>query len=90
MAPVTGSAVAQRQENWPAITSLVLGIASVATPASILAAPFAIAFGIAGRRRAGAGAPHGGLATAGLVLGLVALLVVVLVFLLFFGLFSPS
>jgi hypothetical protein len=35
----------------------------------ILAAPFAIVFGITGRRRAREGASQGGLATAGLALG---------------------
>ena len=61
-------------ENGPAIAALILGIASIALPViGILAAPFAIAFGIAGRRRARAGARQGGLATAGLTLGAIGL-----------------
>ena len=57
-------------ENGSAIASLILGITSVVVPIlGILAAPFAIVFGIAGRRRAREGARQGGLATAGLTLG---------------------
>jgi uncharacterized protein YndB with AHSA1/START domain len=49
---------------------LILGITSVVVPIlGILAAPFAIVFGIPGRRRAREGARQGGLATAGLTLG---------------------
>jgi hypothetical protein len=61
-----------RQES--AIVSLILGSAAVVLPLiGLLAAPFAIAFGIAGRNRARRGSPHGGLATAGLTLGVIAL-----------------
>ncbi len=57
-------------ENGSAIASLILGITSVVVPfLGFLAAPFAIIFGIAGRRRAREGARQGGLATAGLTLG---------------------
>jgi uncharacterized protein YndB with AHSA1/START domain len=62
------------RENNPAIVSLILGIAGIVLPLlGLLAAPFAIAFGIAGRRRSRGGAPHGGMATAGLTLGAIAL-----------------
>jgi uncharacterized protein YndB with AHSA1/START domain len=61
-------------DNGPAIASLILGIASIVLPVvGILAAPFAIAFGIVGRRRARAGARQGGMATAGLTLGAIGL-----------------
>ena len=39
----------------------------------LLAAPFAIGFGLVGRRRARSGARHAGLATAGLTLGAIGL-----------------
>lgn len=62
------------RDNNPAIVSLILGITAVVLPLlGLLAAPFAIAFGIAGRHRARHGSPHGGLATAGLTLGVIAL-----------------
>jgi uncharacterized protein YndB with AHSA1/START domain len=65
---------AASRDNGPAIASLILGIASIVLPIlGILAAPFAIAFGIAGRRRAREGARQGGLATAGLTLGAIGL-----------------
>jgi len=57
-------------DNGSAIASLILGITSVVVPfLGFLAAPFAIIFGIAGRRRAREGVRQGGLATAGLTLG---------------------
>jgi uncharacterized protein YndB with AHSA1/START domain len=62
------------RDNNPAIVSLILGIAGIVLPLiGLLAAPFAIAFGITGRRRARDGAPRGGMATAGLTLGAIAL-----------------
>ena len=62
------------RDNNAAITSLILGITSIVLPLiGLLAAPFAIIFGIVGRRRARAGAPRGGMATAGLTLGAIAL-----------------
>jgi uncharacterized protein YndB with AHSA1/START domain len=62
------------RDNGPAIASLILGITSVVLPIlGFLAAPFAIGFGIAGRRRAREGARQGGLATAGLTLGAIGL-----------------
>jgi uncharacterized protein YndB with AHSA1/START domain len=62
------------RDNGPAIASLILGITSVVLPIlGLLAAPFAIAFGIAGRWRARQGVRHGGLATAGLTLGAIGL-----------------
>jgi uncharacterized protein YndB with AHSA1/START domain len=58
------------RDNGSAIASLILGITSMVVPIlGILAAPFAIVFGITGRRRAREGASQGGLATAGLTLG---------------------
>jgi uncharacterized protein YndB with AHSA1/START domain len=61
-------------DNHAAIASLILGITAIVLPLiGVLAAPFAIIFGIIGRRRAHAGAQHGGLATAGLTLGAIAL-----------------
>jgi len=66
--------VAASRDNGPAIASLILGITSVVLPAlGLLAAPFAIGFGIAGRRRAKKGARQGGVATAGLTLGAIGL-----------------
>jgi uncharacterized protein YndB with AHSA1/START domain len=57
-------------DNGSAIASLILGITSIVVPIlGFLAAPFAIVFGIIGRRRAREGARQGGLATAGLTLG---------------------
>lgn len=62
------------QDNGAAVASLILGIASVVLPLlGLLAAPFAIIFGITGRRRARHGVRHGGLATAGLTLGCIGL-----------------
>ncbi|MGH8892466.1 MAG: SRPBCC domain-containing protein [Actinomycetes bacterium] len=62
------------RDNGPAIASLILGISSIVVPLlGIVAAPFAIAFGIAGRRRARSGAGHGGVAAAGLTLGAIGL-----------------
>jgi uncharacterized protein YndB with AHSA1/START domain len=61
-------------DNGAAIASLILGIASIVLPIlGLLAAPFAIAFGIVGRRRARLGARHGGMATAGVTLGAIGL-----------------
>jgi uncharacterized protein YndB with AHSA1/START domain len=58
------------RDNGPALASLILGISTVLVPIlGILAAPFAITFGIAGRRRAREGARQGGFATAGITLG---------------------
>jgi uncharacterized protein YndB with AHSA1/START domain len=57
-------------ENGAALAALILGITSVVVPIlGILAAPFAVLFGIIGRRRARQGARQGGFATAGLTLG---------------------
>ena len=70
-------------DNWPAIGALVCGVLSYVTPVAIITAPLAIFLGIDGRRRARAGAPYGGLATAGVVLGAVGLAVAVLFFVLF-------
>jgi uncharacterized protein YndB with AHSA1/START domain len=65
---------AASRDNAPAVASLILGIASIVLPVlGIVAAPFAIAFGIVGRRRARQGARQGGLATAGLTLGAIGL-----------------
>ncbi|HEX5878505.1 MAG TPA: DUF4190 domain-containing protein, partial [Actinomycetota bacterium] len=62
------------RDNGAAIASLILGITSLVLPVlGIIAAPFAIGFGIAGRRRARRGARQGGLATAGLTLGAIGL-----------------
>jgi len=63
-----------RESNGLAIASLVLGIVSVvlmclwymAIPCAILA----VIFGVIGRQNAQAGAPNGGMATAGLILGI--------------------
>lgn len=75
----------------PAIASLILGIASVVLPLlGILAAPFAIAFGIVGRRRARRGARQGGLATAGLTLGAIGLALWAVIGLLGLGFVSES
>jgi uncharacterized protein YndB with AHSA1/START domain len=60
-------------DNGPAIAALILGIASLLPILGLLTAPFAIGFGIAGRRRARRGAPRGGMATAGLTLGAIGL-----------------
>jgi hypothetical protein len=67
--------------NPDAIVSLVCGILSFVSPLGIITAPLAVYFGIVGRRRARNGAPHDGLATAGLVLGVVGVVLVVLFFL---------
>jgi uncharacterized protein YndB with AHSA1/START domain len=57
-------------DNGAALASLILGITSVLVPVlGILAAPFAMLFGVIGRRRAREGARQGGFATAGLTLG---------------------
>jgi uncharacterized protein YndB with AHSA1/START domain len=81
------------QDNNPAIASLILGIASVVLPVlGLLAAPFAIIFGIRGRQRARNGARQGGLATTGLTLGAIGLVLWGLFALLGVGLVvqSPS
>jgi hypothetical protein len=70
-------------DNWPAIAALVCGVLSYVTPLAIIAAPLAVFFGVDGRRRARAGAPYGGLATAGVVLGAIGIAVAVLFFVLF-------
>ena len=67
--------------NPDAIVSLVCGILSFVSPLGIITAPLAVYFGIIGRRRARAGAPYDGLATAGLVLGIVGVILVVMFFL---------
>ena len=60
----------------------MLGVAGVVLPIGLLTAPFAIAMGFVGRRRAARGARHGGLAVAGLTLGVVGLVLwaVIIVF----------
>jgi uncharacterized protein YndB with AHSA1/START domain len=66
--------VSASRDNGPAIASLILGIASLVLPlVGLVFAPFAIGFGIAGRRRARKGAPQGAVATAGLTLGAIGL-----------------
>jgi uncharacterized protein YndB with AHSA1/START domain len=71
---VLGLYAAAGRDNGAAIASLILGITSIALPIlGLVAAPFAIGFGIAGRRRAHRGARQGGLATAGLTLGAIGL-----------------
>ena len=70
----TAAVSAAGRDNNAAIASLILGITSIVLPLiGLLAAPFAIIFGIIGRRRAHAGASRGGMATAGLTLGAIAL-----------------
>jgi hypothetical protein len=78
-----------QQGNGLAVASLVLGIMSfvvfcipVVTWFSIPCAILAIIFGIVGRSKARTGAPHGGMATGGLILGLLCLALRVLVILL--------
>jgi uncharacterized protein YndB with AHSA1/START domain len=62
------------RDNSPAIVALILGITGIVLPLlGLIAAPFAIAFGIAGRRRAREGSAQSGMATAGLTLGAIAL-----------------
>jgi uncharacterized protein YndB with AHSA1/START domain len=57
-------------DNGAALASLILGITSVVLPIlGLVAAPFAMLFGVIGRRRAREGARQGGFATAGLTLG---------------------
>lgn len=64
------------QDNGSAVAALVLGLCSVVIPlAGLVLAPFAIVFGVIGRRRAKRGAGQGGLATAGLTLGAIGLVV---------------
>ncbi|MDT4993607.1 MAG: hypothetical protein QOH97_3499 [Actinoplanes sp.] len=63
-------------DNSSAVAALILGLASLLLPLlGLLAAPFAIAFGVAGRRQARRGARQGTVATAGLTLGVVGLVV---------------
>ena len=71
---VPGGSYGARESNGLAVASLVLGLISVvlmcfwylAIPCGILA----IVFGVIGRTNARAGAPNGGMATAGLILGI--------------------
>jgi hypothetical protein len=64
-----GAPPGRSSDNGFAIVALVLGVASLAPFYGIAAAPFAILFGVLGRRRARAGGPHGSLASAGFLLG---------------------
>jgi hypothetical protein len=70
-----------RRGNWSAVASFVCGLASLAffwlAPVIGLGALFAIVFGVVGRREARQGAPHGPLASVGLVLGWVAVGVII-------------
>jgi uncharacterized protein YndB with AHSA1/START domain len=66
---------ARRRANGLAIASVILGVTSLVPLLGILAAPFAIVFGILGLVRARKGAPHSGLAIAGLTLGIVGVLI---------------
>ncbi len=66
---------AQRRANGLAVASVILGVVSLVPLVGILAAPFAIVFGILGLVRARKGAPHSGLAIAGLTLGIVGVLI---------------
>jgi uncharacterized protein YndB with AHSA1/START domain len=66
---------ARRRANGLAIASVILGVASLVPLLGILPAPFAIVFGILGLVRARKGAPHSGLAIAGLTLGIVGVLI---------------
>jgi uncharacterized protein YndB with AHSA1/START domain len=61
--------------NGLAVASLIVGVASLVPLLGVVAAPFAIGLGMLGLGRARKGAPHGGLAVAGLVLGIVGVLV---------------
>jgi hypothetical protein len=74
----TVSDVGIRSENNFAVAALVLAIPGlVATlslvfiPAALVLVPLAIVCGIVGRRRVSEGAPHGALATAGLIVAAV-------------------
>lgn len=59
--------------NPRATQALAFGLlAFVVPPSALLSASLAIACGIAGRARARLGAPHGGQATLGLLLGVLA------------------
>jgi uncharacterized protein YndB with AHSA1/START domain len=82
---ILGVYAAAGHENGLAIASLVLGVTSVVLPIGPLAAPFAIAMGVVGRRRARQGARHGGLAVAGLTLGVVGLVLWTVIFVLVVG-----
>jgi|tagenome__1003787_1003787.scaffolds.fasta_scaffold19882605_2 hypothetical protein len=76
------------ENNSSAVTALVCGVLAFAMPFSAaLTASLAILFGITGRSRARRGAPHGRLATVGLVLGISAwtLISVLLLALVLFG-----
>jgi uncharacterized protein YndB with AHSA1/START domain len=86
----TAYAAASR-DNAPAIASLILGITSIVVPVlGLLAAPFAIIWGVRGRRRARHGARQGGLATMGLTLGAIGLVLWSVVLLLGAGLVMQS
>lgn len=79
---MTDGAYGAQAGNPDAIAALACGILSFVSPLGIVTAPLAVYFGIAGRRRARDGAPHGELATAAVILGLVGIVLVVLFFLL--------
>ena len=67
---------APQQTNGRAIAGLVLGILAVVLltrPIAVVLGALAIVFGAIGTSRARAGAPHKGVATAGLTLGIIAI-----------------
>jgi hypothetical protein len=76
----------QTTSNGFAVASLVLGIVGIVLSLTLriglICDVLAIVFGALGYRRAREGAPNGGLAKAGMILGIVGLSVLVLMFIL--------
>jgi Domain of unknown function (DUF4190) len=83
-APVPPAGPVPQRDNGFAIAALVLGILGFVFP--LVCGIPAIVFGVLGRARAKEGAPNGGLALAGLILGIVStVLVAVIIALAFIG-----
>ncbi len=78
MQPVAQPQAAPQEGNGMAVSSLVLGIIGVIMSfipiigvVAWILGPLAIVFGAVGRGKAKRGAPYGGMALAGLILGIV-------------------